>query len=215
MVERRCPGLPVVLAVALIAYPLIGTDTARGAEKATPTVKVKVGVLKGTLLDAMGKPVEKVTIEVLAHGETGGTSLGLESAPKAVSPESAREPLPGVLGKDGEAAATAVTGKDGTFATKALAAGDYTLKVGTHNPLTLKVAEEGDLSHLLIIIPAKAQYSAGAMTLMQQTWVVVGAVVVATAVTLPLVLNDEDGEEAAAPSPTPTRARARRHRISP
>ena len=157
MAGKGYPRLSAVLAVALIAYPLIGTDTARGAEKVIPMVTVKVGVLKGTLLDSVGKPVEKATIEV--------------------------------LGKDGKAAATAVTGKDGTFATKALAAGDYALKVGTHNPLTLKVAEEGDLSRLLIIIPAKAQYSAGAMTLVQQTWVVVGAVVVATAVGLPLVLR--------------------------
>jgi len=183
MAGKGCPGLSVLLAAALIMFPLVPTGTARGAERVTPQITVKVGVLKGTLLDVAGNAVQKVTIAVLT--------------------------------RDGKAVATAVAGKDGTFSTKELAAGDYTLKVGENHPLAMKVAKEGGLSHLLIIVPSKPKYSAGAMTRVQRAWVVVGAVVVATGVTLPLVLSGDDDDETTTTTTTTTTSRRRRRRVSP
>lgn len=183
MAGKGCPGLSVLLAAALIMFPLVPTGTARGAERVTPQITVKVGVLKGTLLDTMGDPVGEVTITVLARG--------------------------------GKVVATAVSGKDGTFSTKKLAAGDYTLKVGKKSPLALKVAKKADLSHLLIIIPAKAKrYSAGAPADPKLTWIVVGAVVVATAVALPLSLSGDD-ETTTTTATTTTPLRRPRRRVSP
>jgi len=175
------PALSAVLVVTLVMYPVVGAGSALGAEKVAQKVIVKVGELKGTLLDTMGKPAAKVPVKVLAKGE---------------------KPV-----------AAAVTAKDGTFAIKTLAVGDYTLKVGDKVPVAMTVAKKATLSHLLIIVPSKATYSAGQLSGTTLTWVIVGGVLVATAITLPLALSDGDDDDEA-PASTPLKKR-RPRRLSP
>ena len=178
MSGKGFPALSMVLTVALVLYPIVGTGSALGAEKVAQKVTVKVGELKGTLLDTMGKPAAKVPVAVLAKSKKPVTAT--------------------------------VTAKDGTFVIKTLAVGDYTLKVGGKVPVAMTVTKKATLSHLLIIVPSEATYSAGQLSGTTLTWVIVGGVLVATAITLPLALSDGDGDNDAPPPPTPPKRQPRR-----
>lgn len=166
--------ISAALALGLLAYPVIGGYTALGAEKASPTAAVKVGEVKGTLLDSSGKVVERAIIRVTA---ANGTPV-----------------------------AVALTGKDGKFTLGTLPAGDYALAIDEGRPLTIKVTENAALSSLVIAIPSRPTYSAGAagpagLTQTQWIWVVAGGVAIATGAGAAIAASSGGGRH--------------RHRLSP
>jgi len=95
-----------------------------------------------------------------------------------------------LINKDGKVVAKAETSKTGGFKLKSVDAGKYKLLIGKKISLDIVVADDSEISKLIVLAPNDGVYSAGALP--TWAWIAIG-VGVAAAIAIPLALSDGGG----------------------
>lgn len=95
-----------------------------------------------------------------------------------------------LVDKDGEIVAKAETSKTGSFELKSVGVGNYKLLIGKKISLDIVVADDSEVSKLLVLAPNDGAYSAGALP--TWAWIAIG-LGVAAAIAIPLAVSDGGG----------------------
>ena len=101
-----------------------------------------------------------------------------------------------LVDKDGKIVAKGETSKTGEFKLKSVDAGSYKLLIGKKLSLDIVVADDSEISKLIVLAPNDATYSAGALPMW--AWVAIG-VGVAAAIAIPIATSNSGGRRRAAP----------------